>query len=446
MSSAPSLSGTIYTDNDLQKAREVWADVERRYMPGWFTKPTGLVAKLFQADTQYVACLLIDIAAALYILSRNYTEKSKPVFEAKMKFLLTVADEKMFDELLTEIFVAANLAPAVSPMAFEPYVPRDRKGRIIRFLRNIMKTNGQQPPSPDYAILLPDGVVAVEVTMLYIEQLEKWQRRVNAIRDLLSKKIGAEEGIYRDVDLELPLDFDPKLGNQLCERRITNDVMRRERGEVQLSVGQDIARLRWRPMPIYERSTFDVRDVPAEVNSWIITAPRAAAKNGFGFKSRPTGNPQQIAKLMFRSLKNTLERKRDQFRGKNDRYVLVLKLGHHRMPSGLLHDLFRSRIWPNSAYDWLTCFGEFQPRRHYMKGSPGSSLTFQINPNGSPSAGPLLTALLDSKKMFHTDKGIIKASLRHEPASQAVLHHSPVSGFRGKLFRASSMFPSRTIT
>jgi hypothetical protein len=136
MSSIPPLSGTIYTDNDLHQAREVWTDVQQRYMPGWFTNPVGLLANIFQADSQYAACVLIDIAAALHALRRNYTDKSRPVLAAKMKSLFTLKDDKPFDELLTEILVAANFAPVASPIAFEPYAPaRNPEGRINRFLR-----------------------------------------------------------------------------------------------------------------------------------------------------------------------------------------------------------------------------------------------------------------------------------------------------------------------
>src|SRR5439155_2110795 len=101
MSSTPSLSGTIYSENDLHQARNVWSNVERRYMPAWFANPSGLLAKLFQANTQATACTLIEIAHALYVLSPSYTQKSVPVFERKIKSLLTIEDEKTFDELLT---------------------------------------------------------------------------------------------------------------------------------------------------------------------------------------------------------------------------------------------------------------------------------------------------------------------------------------------------------
>ena len=152
--------------------------------------------------------------------------------------------------------------------------------------------------------------------MRYVKKLEYRERRVNTIRDQLAKRIGETEGVFRDVDIELPLDFDPKLGNKLSEQIVAREIAKRERGQLELSVGKNIARLKWRPMSMYERSNFDMRDVPDEVNSWIVASPGATVKNGFGFKSRPTGDPKEFAEAIFRSLKNTLARKRDQFRGK----------------------------------------------------------------------------------------------------------------------------------
>jgi hypothetical protein len=285
---------------------------------------------------------------------------------------------------------------------------------------------------------LPDGVVAIEATVLYVKKLEYWERRVNTIRDLLAKKIGETEGVFRDVDIELPLDFDPKLGNKLSERAVTREIIKRERGEQEFSVGKNIACLRWRPMPMYERSNFELRNVPDEVNSWIIASPGATVKNGFGFKARPTGDPKEFAEALLRSLKNTLDRKREQFRGKKDRYVLVLKMGHHRVPSDLLHNVFRARIWPNPTYNWITCFGEFRLGRDYSKGSPRHSLTFQINPSGTPVAGPDLEGLFGAKKTFHTNKGLIKGSSRSQQTTESILYRSPTATVKGKFLRGWS--------
>jgi hypothetical protein len=441
MSFDPPLSGTIYTKNDLVKAREVWIDAERRCMPGWLTTLHGLLGKLFEAETLFTTCLLIDIARALYVLSRNITQKSTIVFGKKIRSLLTAVDQKQFDELLNELFVAASLAPVVSPIAFEPYVPAGiGKGHLMRWLQKVTKTTGEQLPSSEYAILLPDGIVAIEATVLYVKRLEYWERRVNTIRDLLAKTIGGMEGVFRDIDIELPLDFDPRLGNKLSERAVTSQIVKRERGKLEFSVGKNIAVLKWRPMPKYQGSIFEVRNVPDEVNSWIVTSPGATVKNGFGLKARPTGDPKEFSEAMFRSLKNTLDRKRQQFRKRKDRYVLVLKIGHHRVPSELLHNLFRTCIWPNPSYEWITCFGEFLLARDYSKGSSRHSFKFQINPNGAPIAGHHLEALLGGNKVFHTDKGIIKGSLRTQQTAELVLYRSPMATVKGKFLRAWSTF------
>lgn len=435
LSSVPSLSGTIFKDHDVIEARRVWAEAEKRYAPGWFDNPVGCLAPLFQSKSPRSAFLLIDIAGALNLLSNhNVTQDSLPVFKGKIRALMTEENQSAFDELLTEIMVAAHLCRSVSPIAFEPFVTkRHSEGGFVRFLRKITKTVGKQLASPDYAVVLPDGPVAIEVTVLHVGQLQSWQRRVNEIRDALKEKILRADGIYRDVELQLPLEFNRKVGNKLCERQVIDKILREEQGELRVDLGPQIAHLRWRQLTIYEQSSFDMRDVSAEVNIFAVTDSRLRMKNGFGFTSRPIGTCEQFEEFMFKSLTNTLARKHNQFHVKNHRYILILKLGHTRMPSELLHNLFRKRIWPNSKYNWLTCFGEFQPRSGYAPASPGHMITFQTNPNGEPLPGPFLEGLLDGGKTFHTHKGRIKAESRAETGFLPAEYPSPFGGFRGRL-------------
>ena len=402
MSSRPSLDGTLYTETDLRTARIVWANVEQRYLPGWFeSSESSCLAALFHADSQYTACVLIELAMALDAVHRNLTSKSLPIFKAKMQSLLKAKEEKKFDELKTEIFVAATIAPSISPIAFEPYVPaRKSISFITRLLHGFTNVTWEQPGSPDYAVSLPDGPVIIEVTVLYVGQFERWQTQVNGIRDILAQKIGARNGIYRDLHLELPVEFQPSMGNKLCQRHVTEEIIRKEHGELELAVGAASAHVRWRPMPIYERADFKASAVPADVSTCIIS-DGASVGNGFGFNARPILTRERFAELMLGSLRNTLERKRDQFHKRDTRYVLVIKLGHHWLKPEALHDLFEVRIWPNRAYDWVTAFSEFRPRQQYIQGSSGPLLTTQLNPNAIASAGSLLEAALNGRKKFH---------------------------------------------
>ena len=137
----------------------------------------------------------------------------------------------------------------------------------------------------------------------------------------------------------------PSLVSTLCQRKVTNEIICKDSGELQLSVGRETARIQWRPMPIYEPTVFDYKNLPDQVKPYVL-ASKGATKNGFRFTSQPTGTPDQFMSLMLESLRNTLARKRDQFRDKSERYVLILKLGHHRTTSEQLHELFRDRIGP----------------------------------------------------------------------------------------------------
>lgn len=435
MSSAPSLSGTIYRDQDLTRARHVWLELEKRYAPGWFANPVGRLALMFQSHNPHDAFLLIDIAYWLDLLwNHNVTQESMPVLKDKLRSLMTESNKDKFDELLTEIGVAAQLCHSVSPIAFEPFVmKRQSEGRFVQILRRITRTTGRQLSSPDYALVLPDGTVAIEVTVLYIDQLQSWQRRVDEIRDALKKKVLAADATCKSVDLRLPLKFDKKLGNKICERSVIDKIMREEQGELRVDVGSESAHLQWRPLPIYQKSQFDIRHIPSDANIFAVTNSRSQVRSAFGFTSRPVGSSEQFEELMYRSLMNTLARKRDQFRVKNHRYILILKLGHPRMPTELLHNLFRKRIWPNEKYRWLTCFGEFQLRRGYTPTDPGYNFLFQTNPSGVPLPGPFLESLLNGEKTFHTHNESIKVESRAEKTLPSVRYPSPLGGFRAKV-------------
>jgi hypothetical protein len=435
MSSDPPLAGTIFTENDLKCAKQTWIELENCYVPGWFAYPVGCLGTLFQSQSPRDAFLLIDIAYALnLLLNQNVTQDSLPVLKEKIRCLMIENRESAFNELLTEIMVASYLCRHISPIAFEPYITkREREGWLARLLRRITKTSGKQLASPDYAVVLPDGTVAIEVTVLYLGHLQSWQKLVDEIRDVLKAKLLQADGIYRDIELQLPLNFNRKLGNKFCERKVTDKIIHEEQGEFSLELDQHPARLRWRPMSIYDRSNFNISKVPAEANCFAVADVHSHVRNGFGFTSRPIGTREQFEEFMFRSLANTLTRKRNQFREKNQRYILILKLGHSRMPSELLHDLFRKRIWPNSKFNWLTCFGEFRPRCEYGQASPGQKITFQTNPNGKPLPGSFLENLLNGQKTFHTNKGMIKVGCLNEKDAVPIEHPSPLGGFRGKL-------------
>lgn len=435
MSSDPPLAGTLFTEHDLKCAKNAWIELENRYVPGWFAHPVGCLAPLFQSQNPRDAFLLIDIAYALnLLLNHNVTQDSLPVFQRKIRSLMIEDRESAFNELLTEILVASHLCRSVSPIAFEPFVTkREREGWLARLLRRITNTTGKQLPSPDYAVVLPDGPVAIEVTVLYIEHLQSWQRLVNEIRDALKAKLLKANGIYRDIELQLPLNFHRRLGNKFCERKVIDKIIHEEQGEFSLEFDQHPARLCWRPMRIYKRSKFDISKVPVEANCFAVTDVQTHIRNGFGFNSRPIGTREQFEEFMFRSLANTLTRKRNQFREKNHKYILILKLGHSRMPSDLLHDLFRKRIWPNNKYNWLTCFGEFQPRCEYGQASPGHRINFQTNPNGKPLPGSFLESLLNGQMTFHTHTGMIKVGFWNEKDAVPIEYPSPLGGFRGKL-------------
>ena len=154
VNSNPDLSGTIFSQPDLEGARQVWQDVFNKIDPDWEAKPVGLLGQQWVSDDLHSTCCLIDLAQILSVVSRVLTKKSVPVFHTKIRSLLRTRDEKQFNELLAELQVAGLLSKYVSPIGFEPIVPEE----LLRA--------ANKPKSPDYAIRLPSADVVIEVTVL----------------------------------------------------------------------------------------------------------------------------------------------------------------------------------------------------------------------------------------------------------------------------------------
>ena len=61
------LSNMIFTQGDLQKAREYLFPLIEKVDSSWLTKPKGPLAKFWNSDSPYATCFLIAIASVLGI-------------------------------------------------------------------------------------------------------------------------------------------------------------------------------------------------------------------------------------------------------------------------------------------------------------------------------------------------------------------------------------------
>jgi hypothetical protein len=189
-------------------------------------------------------------------------------------------------------------------------------------------------------------------------------------------------------------------------------IFRSEEGELRVPAGQrGDAVVRWRPLPVLTGTVFD----PIELSDADFAALRSEGDGAFGsgwaMRSQPTGDPETVERLVFRSLKNTLQRKRLQARLVSDPYVLVVRSGHDRVPPEALLDLLERRVWPNARYRWITAGAVLFPRLTYNAGDPEARLVTSVNENATLQASVSLRGLLSGERGFHLHEGQFFESL-----------------------------------
>lgn len=80
----------------------------------------------------------------------------------------------------------------------------------------------------------------------------------------------------------------------------------------------------------------------------------------------PEEDIQKANKLLFNSLRNTLNSKHDQM-PHEEPSLLVVRLGHDRLLEVGLAKKIEERIWPNPQYHWLTGIVLFIPRQGFSR-------------------------------------------------------------------------------
>ena len=140
----------VITESKREWAFEIWtnafdkyaidlSEAGRPFCSRWADAPSGLSDELIVA------------ADIIFAISCSLTEKSSHVFAEKVRGLVFSRRENEFFINLSELEVPALLASRVSPIAFEPVVPRGGD-------------TAAKPQSSDYSIKLPSGEIFIEAT------------------------------------------------------------------------------------------------------------------------------------------------------------------------------------------------------------------------------------------------------------------------------------------
>lgn len=383
-----SLEGTKFRHHALVEAQKFLSEMIRASDPTWLDQPCGPLSVHWNRQDVESVCFLISFTEIFVHLKHNCTQKSLPVLADKLTTLLRAKEQEQFDETLLELQFARALSEKVSPIAFEPFVPEaDLKGSA-------------KPNSPDYAVLLPEGGLLIEVTAFYFGALRTWIRATTTLtarlRDLLEKR-----KCSRVIDITLPLEFD-SLALLPDLKGLTDEICWTERGATQIFILGKKTVFKWAPMLLFDETTQTFREAQkGEIESTIGFA--------IGFQKQVLDDDHE--ELFLKSLRKKLDEKhRDT---KSLPYFLTLALRHHSIKvKGVLAAL-QERIWPNPKYGWLTGVLIFTPAVEFSEGSQPATLHYSFNPNAKILPPESFVRMLENDERLHFKDGIFYSKLRY---------------------------------
>lgn len=388
------LSDTIFSADDLAKARVYLSSLITKVDSSWTKKPKGPLGEYWNSDSPYAACFLIDTAFVLNLFERRISPRSAPIFLPKVEGILEPNSQKEFIENLTEFQVGFVLAQYVSPLDVDPLVPDE-------FLLPL--THHQRPKTPDFAVQLPDSKVFFEVTVLHVQILDDWDKGVDDITIALKDHLRKQQKDLT-VHIQFPLPF-PRITNQMIKhllRRIDASASGREI----FSSGGEI---RWELLPaINAPDISSVFSAFFNTSSPIAVFSTSGRNEGLGrafaqqrnVATMPEADRTEANRRLFNSLCNTLDRKKEQLAHAKPA-LLVLKLGHHWLLEDELITKIQERIWPNPQYDWMTGIVLFTPRQGFSRSDAEHRITLWPNPKARCPASNSLISLFSGKSQFH---------------------------------------------
>lgn len=389
------LSDTIFTVDDLQKARSYLSSVIAKVDSSWTIKPKGLLGKYWDSDSPYAACFLIDTAFVLNLFERRISPRSAPIFLPKVRGIIHPNSEKEFIENLTEFQVGFVFAQYASPLDVDPLVPEE-------FLLPL--TGHQRSKTPDFAVQLPDDKAFFEVTVLHVQILDDWDKGVNDLTITLQHHLRRQHKNLT-VHIEFPLPF-PGNAEQMT-KRLLRRIDASASGREILSGGGE---LRWEPLPV-----ITVPDTSSVFSAFFNTSSPVAAfttsegNEGLGrafaqqrsVTAMPEADRVEANRRLFNSLRNTLDRKQEQLRHARPA-LLVLRLGHRWLLEDELITKIQERIWPNPDYDWITGIVLFTPRQGFGRLDAEHRLRLCPNPHAQYRVSNALMLLFNGTAQFHS--------------------------------------------
>lgn len=367
----PDLTSTRFSRDDLNRARDYLVHVIERHDPTWLASPVGPLGVRWREGGTNQAVFLIHFAQMISVIDHNSSKRSKPVLIRRFKDLLR-ANERQFEEVLTELQVIASLIGNVGdvPVEFEPLVPDNAPSHA-------------HPSSPDYSIPFQDGEIYVEVTVFHLGVLMAWNAAIERIKRAVQESVIEQDG-FREVTLSFPpnltkADISDRALHTLC-RKINQD----ETGTATLRISGETAFVEWTALSPAQSSASSA--LRMEGNHFAVEG--AGVEIGTLVVANTKRLKADASEVVLKSIQNTLRRKRTQA-PKAAVYLVAVKLGHHMIDGSLVQKSIVNRIWPNERYRWLSGIVAFEVQYTTANGFK-PSMRLLINPNAEHPVPPEL--------------------------------------------------------
>jgi hypothetical protein len=392
----PNLTGTIYSQSDFEAAHTTMSQIFEKYAPQWPDTPTGVFSEYWDKRTKLEALNVIEVASTLSVLARTITAASEPIFARKVNEFLYCQNRKQYEELLAELRVGSLLGHRAPPVFYEPLV------------RPVTCGDASRPISPDFSIRLSDGDVAIEVTTLHCNALDRWEQQTKIIEERIrSAVLGAS--LCKEIEFWMPLGIQADTFKREDLRMLIQAMEATETGRYRLPLGSAAAEIIWRNLHIFNTSNGrGAQHLQAIFPSdqHFAAVGGSGIRNAIAFKTVPVLD-QESNRILVKSLRNTINGKRNQLRF-DEPTLLVIQASKWRISAADLLGIIERQIWPNTKYAWLTGIGIFQPRANFELSAPASSLTVTWNTQPRVPRTESLFALIESNARFGNGKRIDK--------------------------------------
>ncbi|HEX2912170.1 MAG TPA: hypothetical protein VH186_15275 [Chloroflexia bacterium] len=371
LDAAVNLDNTIFSQAELNLAREYLVDLIYRIDPYWLRKPVGYFSNYWLSDEPESVCRVIDFAFTLNRLEMSGLQAgSKAVFIKKVKALLRhIYKKEAFEEALTELEVGAILAQRAQPLLLEPYIIEPKADKAKPFIP------ASRARLVDLALLSPQGeALFIDVTVFRSESINLWTRAARNLAKLLFLTLASEE-LCRHIRVELPfpapLELTGPEQDSPTVRAFLNAIVRQKQGSTGLPVAsenQEIS-LEW------QEHKFENSDQSDDRPTLSFTFPQGSLI--CYVKSDCFAD---FLEKTLKSIRNSLKVKREQFQ-LDSPLVLVIKIGNNLLTEKLLLKLIERRLWSNSRFNWLSGIVLFKPRSGFQLTDSAPALLLSSNPN-----------------------------------------------------------------